>query len=247
MARLNGTVALVTGGARGIGAGVVRRLMEEGARVAIGDILEKEGEALAAELGDAARFVRLDVSDSSSWSQALDATRQAFGPVTLLVNNAGILTVRPLEETPEADIRRIYDVNLLGPFLGMQAVVPDMKEAGGGSIVNIASASGLIGMPMQAAYSSSKWGLRGLAKTAAVELGRYGIRVNSVHPGVIRSPLTAGLDEAMFEVYAVARIGEPADIGDAVVFLASDEASFVTGADLPVDGGFVLGPVPSAS
>lgn len=247
MARLNGTVALVTGAARGIGAGVVRRLVEEGAKVTIGDVLEEEGQKLAADLGEAALFVRLDVSDSASWARALEATESAFGPVSLLVNNAGVLTVAPFEDTPEADIRRIYDVNLLGPFLGMQAVTPAMKEAGGGAIVNVASASGLIPMPMQAAYSSSKWGLRGLAKTAAVELGRYGIRVNTIHPGVIRSPLTAGLDEAMFSVYAVPRIGEPDDIGSAVVYLATSESSFVTGADLPVDGGFVLGPVPTTN
>lgn len=247
MAQLDGRVSLVTGGARGIGEGIVRRLVEEGARVAIADVLDDEGRALADELGEAVMFTHLDVSDGGSWSTALGATREAFGPVTLLVNNAGILAYAPFEDTPEADIRRVYEVNLLGPFLGMQAVVADMKAAGGGAIVNVASASSLIGMPMQAAYSSSKWGLRGLAKTAAVELGRYGIRVNTIHPGVVRSPLTAALDEAMFEVYAVSRIGEPSDIGAAVVYLASEESSFVTGADITVDGGFVLGPVPTAS
>lgn len=247
MARLNGTVAVVTGGARGIGAGVVRRLVDEGARVTIGDVLNVEGKALAEELGESTQFVHLDVTDSSSWAAAVEATESAFGTVDLLVNNAGVLTVAPLEKTPEADIRRIYDVNLLGPFLGMQAVTPSMKAKGRGFIVNVASASGLIPMPMQAAYSSSKWGLRGLAKTAAVELGRYGIRVNTIHPGVIRSPLTEGLDEAMFSVYAVPRIGEPEDVGAAVVFLASNESSFISGADLPVDGGFILGPVPQTS
>jgi 3alpha(or 20beta)-hydroxysteroid dehydrogenase len=247
MTRLDGTIALVTGGARGMGEGEVRRLVEEGAQVVIGDVLEAEGAALAAELGDAARFVRLDVSDASSWSDAIAAAKEAFGPVTVLVNNAGVLTQAPLEVTDEADIRRIYEVNLLGPFLGMQAVVPDMKEAGGGVIINISSASALIGMPMIAAYSSSKWGLRGLSKCAAIELGRYGIRVNTIHPGAVRSGMTAGVDEAMFEVYAVPRIGEPADIGAAVAYLASEDASFVTGADLAVDGGMVLGPLPPAS
>nr|WP_296773436.1 glucose 1-dehydrogenase [Rhodococcus sp. (in: high G+C Gram-positive bacteria)] len=245
MARLNGKIALVTGGAQGIGEGIVRRLVEEGAQVVIGDIAAAEGEALASELGDAATFARLDVSDSSTWAAAIATAKESFGPVSVLVNNAGVLRVAPLEDIAEEDIRRIYDINLLGPFLGMQAVVPDMKNAGAGSIVNVASSSGLIGMPMQAAYSSSKWGLRGLAKSAAIELGRYRIRVNTVYPGAVRSALTAGLDESMFDAYAVPRLGEPSDIGSAVAYLASEEASFVTGADLAVDGGFVLGPVPA--
>lgn len=244
MARLEGTVALLTGGARGMGEGEVRRLVAEGAKVMIGDVLDTEGEALAAELGDAAAFVHLDVSDSASWAAAVKATHETFGPVTLLVNNAGIITQAPVDATDEADIRRIYDVNLIGPFLGIQAVVPDMKTAGKGVIVNVASASGMVPMPMIAAYASSKWGVRGLTKCAAMELGPYGIRVNAVHPGAIRTPMTAGAPEEAFEIYAVPRIGEPADIGAAVAYLASDEASFVTGIDLVVDGGMVMGPVP---
>src|SRR5690554_158204 len=214
MARLEGTVALLTGGARGMGEGEVRRLVAEGAKVMIGDVLDTEGEALAAELGEAAAFVHLDVSDSASWTAAVKATHDVFGPITLLVNNAGIITQAPVDTTDEADIRRIYDVNLVGPFLGLQAVVPDMKAAGKGAIINVASASGMVPMPMIAAYASSKWGLRGLTKVAAMELGPYGIRVNAVHPGAIRTPMTAGAPEEAFEVYAVPRIGEPADIGD---------------------------------
>ncbi|MBS3942152.1 MAG: glucose 1-dehydrogenase [Actinobacteria bacterium] len=244
MARLDGTIALLTGGARGMGEGEVRRLVAEGAKVMIGDVLDAEGEALAEELGEAVAFVHLDVSDSASWAAAVKATHEAFGPVTLLVNNAGILTQAPIDTTDEADIRRIYDVNLIGPFLGIQAVVPDMKAAGKGAIINVASAAGMVPMPMIAAYASSKWGLRGLTKCAAMELGPYGIRVNAVHPGAVRTPMTAGAPEEMFEVYAVPRIGEPEDIGAAVAYLASEEASFIAGIDLVVDGGMIMGPVP---
>lgn len=246
MARLDGVIALVTGGAMGIGEGIVRRLVADGARVAIGDIADTEGAALAAQLGDAAVFVRLDVRDAQAWAAATASIKETFGDhVNTLVNNAGVLTTALLEQTPEADIRRILDVNLLGPFLGMQAVVPDMRDAGDGVIINVASASGIVGAPMQAAYSASKWGVRGLAKSAAIELGRYGIRVNNVHPGAVRSALTAGLDESMFDAYAVPRIGEPSDVAGAVAFFASRDAAWVTGTDLAVDGGYSLGPIPS--
>jgi 3alpha(or 20beta)-hydroxysteroid dehydrogenase len=246
MGQLDGSVALVTGGARGIGQGIVRRLVDAGAQVMIGDVAEDEGAAFAADVGDAAGFTRLDVADASAWANAVDATRDAFGPVSVLVNNAGVLAQAPVDTTAEDEIRRVYDVNLIGPHLGMQAVIPGMREAGKGSIINIASASALIPMLMLSAYGSSKWGLRGLTKIAAMELGPHGIRVNAIHPGAIRSHMTAGLDESMFEVYALRRIGEPEDIGAAVVYLASDDSSFVTGADLAVDGGMVLGPVPPA-
>jgi len=247
MARLDGKVAIVTGGARGMGEGEVVRMVEEGAKVVIADVLAEEGEALAARLGAHTRFVHLDVRSTESWRAAVAATHEAFGPVDVLVNNAGILLQAPLTESAEADIRNVYDVNLLGPFLGIQAVVPDMRAKGQGSIVNIASAAGMVGMPMLAAYSSSKWGLRGLTKCAALELGREGIRVNAIHPGAIRTPMAAGTDEAMLAVYAIPRIGEPSEIGDAVVYLASDESLFVTGADLSVDGGMVLGVLGPAS
>lgn len=241
MGRLTGKVAIVTGGARGMGEGEVVRMVEEGARVVIADVLEVEGSALAERLGSATIFVRLDVRSRDSWAAALAAAHEAFGPVDVLVNNAGILLQAPLATSSEADIRDVYDVNLIGPFLGIQTVVPDMQAKGRGSIINIGSAAGMIGMPMLAAYSSSKWGLRGLTKCAALELGRSGIRVNAIQPGAVRTPMAAGADEAMLSVYAVPRIGEPSEIGDAVVYLASDESLFVTGADLSVDGGMVLG------
>ncbi len=241
MGMLDGKVAIVTGGARGMGEGEVRRLVDEGAKVVIADILDDEGQALADELGDAAVFVHLDVTSAASWASAIDATHEAFGPVDVLVNNAGILGQAPVDVMPEDELRRIYDVNLVGPFLGIQAVVADMRAKGKGSIINIASAAGVVPMQGLSAYSSSKWGLRGLTKCAAMDLGRDGIRVNAINPGGVRTPMAAGAEDAMFAAFAIPRIGEPFEIGAAVAFLASDESSFVTGADLTVDGGMVLG------
>ncbi|NTW39624.1 MAG: SDR family NAD(P)-dependent oxidoreductase, partial [Cellulomonadaceae bacterium] len=174
MARLDGKVAIVTGGARGMGAEDARRLVAEGASVVIGDVLDAPGKLLADELGDKAVFVHLDVASAESWAAAVEAAHAAFGPVDVLVNNAGVLAYGTVDVAPEADFTRLLSINLVGPLLGIQAVCPDMKAAGKGSIVNISSAAGLIGMASLAAYSSSKWGLRGLTKCAALDLGRYG-------------------------------------------------------------------------
>ncbi|WP_034223998.1 glucose 1-dehydrogenase [Actinotalea ferrariae] len=244
--RLAGKVAVVTGGARGMGAATVRRLVAEGAKVVVGDVLEAEGKELAHDVGPDALFVTLDVSSAEAWARAVEAASEAFGPVTVLVNNAGILSYGAVDVAAEADLRRVLDVNLVGPFLGIQAVVPSMRREGGGSIVNISSAAGLVGMASLGAYSSSKWGLRGLTKSAALDLGRDGIRVNSIHPGGVRTPMAAGADPSAFAVYAIPRIGEPEEIAAAVAYLASDDASFVTGAELAVDGGMVLGTLPPA-
>lgn len=244
MGRLDGKIAIVTGGARGMGAADARALVAEGARVVLGDVLDDEGRALADELGPEARFVHLDVSSAASWAAALEAAHEAFGPVTVLVNNAGILSYGSVDVAEEADFVRVLAVNLTGCFLGIQAVTPDMRAAGGGSIVNISSAAGLIGMANLAAYSASKWGVRGLTKSAALDLGRYGIRVSSIHPGGIRTPMAAGASDEMFATQTIPRIGEVEEIAAAVVFLASDESSYVTGAELAVDGGMVLGAVP---
>lgn len=241
MARLDGKVAIVTGGARGMGAEDARRLVAEGAKVVIGDVLDVEGQALAAELGAAAIFVHLDVSSEESWAAALEATHAAFGPVTVLVNNAGILAYGTVDVMPKADFERVLAVNLVGPMLGMKTVAADMKAAGGGSIVNISSAAGLVPMHALGAYASSKWGLRGLTKVAAMDLGRDGIRVNSIHPGGIDTPMAAGSTADAFAGQAIPRIGDVKEIAAAVAFLASDEASYITGAELAVDGGMVLG------
>lgn len=243
MGRFEGTVAIVTGGARGMGEAEVRRLVAEGARVVIGDVLAEEGQALATELGDAALFVRLDVTDESSWRQVVRAAHEAFGPVGVLVNNAGILAYAAIDVTAAETFRRVLDVNLTGVFLGIRAVAPDMKSAGKGAIVNISSAAGLVGMQDLAAYSASKWGVRGLTKSAALDLGHSGIRVNSIHPGGVRTAMTARVEPSAFEHQAIARIGEPAEVAAAVAFLASDDAADITGAELAVDGGMVLGAV----
>lgn len=241
MARLDGKVAIITGGARGMGAEDGRRLVAEGAKVVLGDVLDVEGAATAAELGDAAIFVHLDVTSEESWAAAVEAAHAAFGPVTVLVNNAGVLSYGPVDTIAKAEFERVAAVNVIGPMLGMKAVAPDMKAAGGGAIVNISSAAGLIPMANLGSYVASKWALRGLTKVAAMDLGHSGIRVNSIHPGGIETPMAAGGDPAMFAGYAIPRIGNVKEIAAAVAFLASDEASYITGAELAVDGGMVLG------
>jgi len=241
--RLTGRVAIVTGGARGMGAADARRLHTEGAKVVVADVLEAEGEALAAELGDGAVFVRLDVADEASWAAAVSAAEKAFGPVTILVNNAGILSYAPVDQVALEDLVRVLNVNLVGVMLGMKTVVPGMKAAGGGSIVNISSAAGLVPMVGLHAYTASKWGVRGVTKSAALELGHDGIRVNSIHPGGVATPMAGDGEGMSFDKQAMPRIGQPEEVAAAVAFLASDDASYVTGAELAVDGGMVLGAI----
>lgn len=240
MTRLDGKVAIVTGGARGMGAEQVRVLVGAGAKVVFGDVLE-EGKALADELGDAATFVNLDVTSEEMWAEAVETAHRLYGQVTILVNNAGICPYATAEKITKADFEKVLAVNLIGPALGVTAVAPDMKAAGGGAIVNISSAAGLIGMPNLATYVSTKFGLTGYTKSAALDLGHYGIRVNSIHPGAIRTPMAAGVDDSACAHYAIPRMGGVDDIAAAVLYLVSDEAKFVTGAELAVDGGMVLG------
>jgi 3alpha(or 20beta)-hydroxysteroid dehydrogenase len=240
------TVALVTGGARGQGAAEARAFVRDGTRVVVADILDPEGEALMAELGNAALYVHLDVADERLWVGAIEAAEAAFGPVTALVNNAGVIRSAPVTEESADAFRRVVDVNLVGAFLGIRAVAPAMARVGGGSIVNISSIAGMSGSRGTAAYTSSKWGLRGLTKTAAIELAASGIRVNTVHPGVIDTELltSTGRTREEFERkwegrLLVPRLGTGDDVAELVVFLASDDASYITGSEFVVDGGLL--------
>lgn len=247
MGRLDGKVVLISGGARGQGAAEARLFVAEGARVVVGDVLEKECGEVAAQLGEAARAVTLDVTDEASWAAAVQTTVDAFGRLDILVNNAGIVRASPLESTPLDDYMAVVKVNQVGVFLGMRAVVSAMREAGGGSIVNISSNAGMEGVQGVVAYVASKWAVRGMTKTAAMELGRYGIRVNSVHPGGVDTPMIAGDEfegvdqDEVFGAQPIPRVGQPEEIARLVLFLASDESSFSTGSEFVADGGRLAG------
>lgn len=249
MGRLDGKVAIVTGAAQGQGAAHACRFVAEGASVVLGDVDEADGTALAAELGRAARFVRLDVADEESWRAALHLACAELGPPTVLVNNAGIVEFTSLLEQPREAFQRLLDVNLVGPWLGIKTVAPAMAAAGGGSIVNICSTAALEGYFGVGAYVASKWGLRGLTKSAAMELGPLGIRVNAVHPGAIATAMLRGdpNDESRFSGQPIARAGRPEEVTNMVVYLASDEASFSTGGDFVVDGGATAGGLPPSA
>jgi 3alpha(or 20beta)-hydroxysteroid dehydrogenase len=244
--RLQGKVAIVTGAARGQGEAEARRFVAEGAMVLLTDVLDDDGEAVAADLGDGAAYRHLDVTSEDEWLAAVADCEARFGPVSILVNNAGILDFAPIEKQDVDKFRKVLDVNLTGTMLGMKSVAPSMKRAGGGSIVNISSNSGIWGIPMAGAYSASKWAVRGLSKTGALELGKHGIRVNSVHPGgvdtpMVRAPGYEPNDTAWAKNLPLGRFGRPEEIAAVVTFLASDEAGYVTGAEWSVDGGATAG------
>ncbi|OHT22224.1 MULTISPECIES: glucose 1-dehydrogenase [Edaphosphingomonas] len=247
MRRLENKVAIVTGGARGIGEGIVRRFVAEGARVVIADVLDDAGRALAAELGDVAAYEHLDVTSRADWDRVIAAAEARFGRIDSLVNNAGIIVFKGLDDLSEAEMRRIIDVNLMGVMIGTQAVIPAIERAGGGSIINMSSADGISGANALTAYCASKFGVRGFTKAAALELGPRGIRVNSIHPGGIYTPLAnpTGVPRAdydrNFRIYPAQRAGDPADIGAAAAYLASDDAAYCIGTELSVDGGLNAG------
>jgi 3alpha(or 20beta)-hydroxysteroid dehydrogenase len=247
MARLDGKVAIITGGARGQGEAEARLFVREGAKVVIGDVLDDTGKDVAADIGEAAVYVHLDVSSEQDWADAL-AAAAALGPLGVLLNNAAILRPAAIVDTSLADYRAVIDVNQVGCFLGMKAAVAPMRAAGGGSIINISSIDGLGSKNGLISYSASKFAIRGMTKTAAIEFGQYGIRVNSIHPGGVNTSMGNPFGDAdmiapAFARLPIPRIGEPIEIGYMALFLASDEASYCTGAEFVVDGGWTCGDI----
>jgi 3alpha(or 20beta)-hydroxysteroid dehydrogenase len=238
--RLAGKVALISGGARGMGASHAREIVAHGAKVVCGDILDGEGELVAKELGEDARYVHLDVTSAEDWEAAVATTVAEFGGLDVLVNNAGILNIGTVEDYEMSEWHRILDINLTGVFLGIRAVVPAMKKAGHGSIVNISSIEGMAGTIACHGYTATKFAVRGLTKSTALELGQFGIRVNSIHPGLVKTPMADWVPEDIFQS-ALGRIAQPKEISNLVVYLASDESSYSTGAEFVVDGGTLAG------
>lgn len=245
--RLEGKVALISGGARGMGAEEAKLFAREGAKVVIGDILESEGkqtEAAVNEVGGECLFVKLDVTNEAEWEAAVTATVARFGKLDILVNNAGIFLGNRVEDTTTQEWDQVMDINAKGVFLGTKHAISEMRKAGGGSIVNISSVAGLVGNPFISAYNASKGAVRLLTKSTAVQYAKEGIRVNSIHPGVIETPMTQDVvNDPNFREFRLAanpisRLGQPADIAYGALYLASDEASFVTGSELVIDGGW---------
>lgn len=244
--RLQGKSCLISGGGKGLGAAQARLFAREGARVAIGDILEDEGRRVFTELAEAGRdalFVRLDVTVQDDWEGAVQAVVSAFGGLDVLVNNAGIYQRATVEETSANDWDRVMAVNATGTFLGTKAAIPAMRQSGGGAIVNLSSVAGLVGGPISTAYNASKGAVRLLTKATAVQYAKEGIRANSVHPGPSATEMlaqvfpTEELREARIGGTPLGRFGTPEDVAYGVLFLASDEASFMTGSELVIDGG----------
>jgi len=246
MERVIDKVALVTGAARGIGAATAARLHGEGARVVLADVLDDEGKETAERIGSGALYVHLDVTSPQDWESAVAAAVDTFGGLNVLVNNAGIVNFASIEEYTLEQWNSVISVNLTGTFNGIKAAIPALKASKGGSIINVSSIAGLRGYEQIPGYTASKFGVRGLTKSAALDLGRHGIRVNSVHPGVISTPMTAGMTMDMSHV-AISRMGHPGEVADLILYLASDEASFVTGAEFVIDGGDTAGTVTPTS
>ena len=241
---LDGKVALVSGSARGQGLAAARTLTDGGARVMLADVLDELGEAAAVELGESARYHHLDVSDNASWARAVNATVATFGRLDVVVNNAGIWRIATLERESPDDFERLLQVNLFGTFHGMRAAIAPMRAAGGGSIINISSTAALQGATGHTAYGASKWALRVMTKTAALELAVDDIRVNAVLPGAIDTAMLGGSDAikaALATKIPLARLGQAAEVAAMVAFLASDAASYITGQEFVVDGGLSTG------
>jgi 3alpha(or 20beta)-hydroxysteroid dehydrogenase len=251
MGRLDGKVALITGGARGMGKSHVRHFAAEGARVVFGDVLDAQGQAVEAKLDPAmCRYVHHDVTSESDWAAAVATATDAFGRLDVLVNNAGVLAFGSTSEMPLTEFRRIMEINAVGSWLGMKSVIEPMRAAGGGSIVNISSIEGLTGAAECSAYSASKFAVRGMTKAAAQELGLFGIRVNSVHPGGIITRMVLETAHTMdpergeryLKALPLGRFGQSVEVSRLVAFLASDESSYCTGTEFVADGGILSGP-----
>jgi 3alpha(or 20beta)-hydroxysteroid dehydrogenase len=251
MGRLANKVAIVTGGSRGMGEATVRLMIGEGAKVVIADVLDEPGQALADELGDVAVFVHTDVTQQSDWEGAVAAANR-LGNFCVLVNNAAIVLQKTIMDTTEADFMNIVRINQLGVFLGMQSAFESLKANGGGSIINVSSIDGLQSKNSLVAYSSTKWAVRGMTKAAALEMGKFNIRVNSVHPGGIFTAMhgsefmTQEQADAFYSRHALPRVGLPKEVAALSAFLASDEATYSTGAEFIADGGWSAGLVEEA-
>ncbi|MBO3746655.1 glucose 1-dehydrogenase [Streptosporangiaceae bacterium NEAU-GS5] len=246
MGLLDGKVALITGGARGMGASHVRLFLEEGAQVVFGDVLDEEGKALAEETG--AVFAHHDVTDQEAWQRVVEQTVSTYGKLDVLVNNAGILKFRRIADMSLEEFQRVIDVNLKGTFLGVKSVIEPMKAAGRGSIVNISSVEGFMAAEGMGAYAASKFGVRGITKAAARELAKFKIRVNTVHPGAINTAMAMDPElmtevdgDQFFKAMVIKRFAKPVEVSHVVAFLASDRASYCTGSEVLVDGGLLTG------
>ncbi len=240
MARLDGKIAIITGAAQGMGASHARKFIEEGAKVVLTDLNDEKGNALAAELGENALFVKHNVASADDWATVVAETEKTFGPVNVLVNNAGITMAKSILEVTEEEYRRIVEINQVSVFLGMKSVIPSMQKASGGSIVNISSMNGIVAGAI--GYTDTKFAVRGMTKAAAIEGAHYGIRVNSIHPGVIATPMVVQEDtKAAVEEFSkhipLKRVAQPEEVSSLVVYLASDDSSYSTGAEFIVDGG----------
>ena len=244
MGKLNGKVAIITGAASGMGVRHAEKFVEEGARVVLADIAVEAGQKLADELGPNARFFTLDVANAEAWFEIVKFTEETFGPVDVLVNNAGIGIFKRLNDLTEQDFRKTLDVNTISIFFSLKAVVPSMKKAGGGSIVNISSVDGLRGAATAMAYSASKFAVNGITRSAAIELAQDKIRVNTVHPGVIKTPMAeqgeiAEIIAELVKSVPMQRAGTTDEVSNLVVFLASDDSTYCTAAEFVIDGGMI--------
>lgn len=247
MGKIDGRVAIITGGARGMGSATAEMFVREGARVFITDVLDDEGAAVAKRLGNAASYHHLDVSNEKDWEKLIETISGQYDHIDVLVNNAATYFYALIEDTKNDAFRRLLDINLIGPYLGMKAVMPIMKKKRKGSIINVSSTDGLRGSCGMGAYNASKWGLRGYTKCIAMEAGPFGIRVNTIHPGAINTPMLNPGNDAIdtvnkrFPGISLSRVGDPGEVAALSLFLASDDASYISGAEIAVDGGWTCG------